>query len=76
MAQTTCSDIMWRHSSFRTISPPVVAKDPAIIKIFVVHYSLAGIVGSSEEQSEIGHPQHPVVSLKSTLNQLSVITLP
>lgn len=47
---------MWCHSQFRSISPPVVATDPAIIKILIVHYSLAGIVGSSEEQSEIGHP--------------------
>lgn len=40
------------------------------------NYSLAGIVASSEEQPEIGHPQHPVVHLKSTPKQLSVIRHP
>lgn len=44
----------WCHCGFRHISPPVAARDPIIIKIRVV--PLAGIVGSSEEQSEIGHP--------------------
>lgn len=54
--QTTGGVIMWCHSYFRRTSPPVVATAPTIIKILAVHYSLAGIVGSSEEQSEIGHP--------------------
>lgn len=74
--QTTGSFIMWCHSKFRSVSPPVVAADPAIIKILVEHYSLAGIVLLLWRAAWNRSPQHPVVHLKSTLNQLSVIMLP